>query len=274
MGGMQPVLLELGPISLYSFGVFIALGFAAGGFVTYRLAKQAGLPVANFIDYFLYAAVAGLIGARVWHLVFRPFEVNGFMQAFSLWGGGLAVHGGLVAALAALVFAWRRAKQPIGRWLDVTVIGTAVGLAIGKFGSFLNGDSFGIRTDLPIGVTFNNALAPANVMGGAIHPLQLYAAVLYAAVAYLLFRWWRSSRESGSVDHAPVGGASTLRDGTIFWRGVLLLCLVQFGLEFLHASIDAMYLGGIRIVSLVAGIGIIVSAVVLWRRSDKRLRRA
>lgn len=270
---MQPVLLELGPISLYSFGVFIALGFAAGGFVTYRLAKQSGLAAENFIDYFLYAAVAGLVGARVWHLLFRPFEVNGFWQAFSLWGGGLAVHGGVAAALAVLIVTWQRSGEPVGRWLDVTMIGTAVGLAIGKFGSFLNGDSFGIRTDLPIGVTFGNPLAPANVMGGAIHPLQLYAAVLYAAVAYLLFRWWRFSREAGQADGAQPTNQTRLRDGTIFWRGVLVFCLIQFGLEFLHASIDAMYLGGLRVVSLVALIGAVAAAAVLWRRSEKRFSR-
>jgi phosphatidylglycerol:prolipoprotein diacylglycerol transferase len=260
---MQPVLIELGPISLYSFGVFIALAFVGGGYVTYRLAKRAGLDTSGFIDYFLYTAVAGLVGARLWHLLFRPFEVSSVWQVFSLWGGGLAVHGGLLFGFLALWLALRRAQQPVLRWLDVTTVGVAAGLAIGKLGSFLNGDSFGVRTDLPVGVTFNNPLAPANVMGGAIHPVQLYAAVLYGVIAFLLWRRWRKRQASPER-----------RDGGIFWLGLLLLFASQFVLEFLHASIDAMYVGDLRVVTIVTVIGMVTSGVMVWKQSGRTLRRA
>lgn len=256
------MLLELGPISLYSFGVFIALAFAGGGYLTYRLAKQAGLDTSGFIDYFLYAAVAGLVGARIWHLTFRSFEVSSFWQIFSLWGGGLAVHGGMLFGFLAFWLALRHAKQPVMRWLDVAMIGLAAGLAIGKVGSFLNGDSFGIRTDLPIGVTFNNPLAPANVMGGAIHPVQLYAAVLYGVIAFVLWRRWRT-RQADRVR----------KDGQTFWLGLLLLFATQFVLELFHASIDAMYLGNVRVVIVISLIGMAVSAAMLWKQSGRTLRR-
>lgn len=254
MGGMQPVLVDLGPLTLYSYGVFIALGFATAGLIGYRLVKRAGLSPSLFIDYFLYAAVAGLLGARLWHLLFRPQEVDSLWQVFSLWGGGLALHGGLLLALTVLVVVMRRQGQPVWRWLDLLAIGGLAGLAVGKLGSFLNGDSFGRSSDLPWAVQFNDPLAPASIMGAPIHPLQLYAAVLYAAIAaglyYLYRRRGQSVRGGRRIPSAP---------GFVFWTGLLSLSLAQFLLEFLHAPIDSLYWGdSIKVVSwLAAGLAVV-----------------
>lgn len=253
---MQPILFHLGPLAFYSFGVFITLAFLAGGLVTYRLARASGLVTAAFIDYFLYVAVAGLLGARLWHLLFRPFEVHSVWQVFSLWGGGLSLQGGVVAAGLVLWLALRRSGQPVLRWFDVVAVGLAVGLAIGKVGSFLNGDSFGRLTKLPWGVKFTDPLAPGTIMGVPLHPIQLYAAFLYAVVAVIL---WRSLRKE-RIAEPP-------RSGGVVLRAVLLISAVQFALEFLHAPIDAMYIGtSIRVVSLTAALAIGTSGILLYRR--------
>lgn len=261
---MQPILFHLGPVAVYSFGVFIALGFLAGGFVAYRLAKRAGLATRNFIDYFLYAAVAGLIGARVWHLAFKPSQVHSLWQVFSLWGGGLSLQGGLAAAGLTLWFLLRRAGEPVLRWFDVLTIGLTVGLVIGKVGSFLNGDSFGRTTKLPWGVKFDDPLAPGYLMGSRLHPLQLYAAILFAALAFLLWRRYRRQLADG---HRPRAG---YRDGDVFLRGLFGLSLIQFLLEFLHAPIDSLYVNGVRVVSVVAFGAMLGSGYFLWRRSRRR----
>jgi phosphatidylglycerol---prolipoprotein diacylglyceryl transferase len=225
---MRPVLLQLGPITLYSFGVFIALAFAAGGYLTLYLAKRERLTTNHFIDYFLYAALAGLIGARLWYVLFRPSEIDSFWQLFTLGGGGLALPGGLLLAITVLVLSMRRHRDPVWRWLDITAIGTLAGLTIGKIGSFLNGDSFGTATSLPWSTTFTDRLAPASIVGEPLHPLQLYAAILYAAAGLLL---WYLHRRHG-------------RSGLVFWAGLGLVAASQLVLEPLHAATDALIVGG------------------------------
>jgi len=257
---VQPILFQLGPLTLYSFGVFVAVAFAAGTFVTYRLAKQRGLSAHLLFDYFLYAALAGLVGARLWHLAFRPSELSSILETFSLWGGGLALQGGLLAAGLTLWLVMRRQRQPVWQWFDVMMVGLIVGLAIGKFGSFLNGDFFGRSSSLPWAVQFNDPQAPAYVMGVKIHPLQLYAAGLYAATAAFLVRVLTK------------GAPARLRQlfhghGRIFLAGLFLISLIQLLLEFLHAPIDSLYIAEtVRVVSWSAAAVMLVSGVLLYRQ--------
>ena len=262
---MQPVLFTLGPLSVYSSGVFIALGFAAGGSLSYVLAKRARLSTDALIDYFLYAAVAGLIGARLWDLVFTGFDVNSFWQAVSLWSGGLSLQGGLLAAGLTLWIIMRRHGQPVARWFDILTIGLLVGLAIGKVGSFLYGDSFGKPTNLPWGVEFTDPLAPAAALGTAVHPLQLYAAAAYAVIAVLCYRLYRTqeaARETGRPGAAPVGN--------VFLTGMFLLATAQFILEFVHAPAEALVVNGINVVTAVS-LGIMaVSGYFIFRQSQAR----
>lgn len=258
---MQPILLQLGPVTLYSYGVFIALSFLIGGLVTWRLAKQAKLSTSYLVDYFLYAALLGLIGARLWHLLFRPFEVKSLWEVFSLWGGGLALQGGLLLAIVGLIVIMRRQRQPVWQWLDVMAIGTMVGLAIGKFGSFMNGDYFGRSSQLPWTVQFSDPLAPGYIMGVPLHPLQLYAVLAYGLLAGLLYVLYRRRRKA----------SPPRRSGFTFLVGLGLLSLTQLILEFWHAPIDSMYINNqIRAVSLTAGLVLAAVAVVLIRNYRKR----
>lgn len=257
---MRPVLAELGPVTLYSYGIFIALGFLVGGFIVRHLAKKDGLETGHFVDYFLYAAVAGLLGARLWHVLFRPFEVDSFWQVFSLWGGGLALHGGLLLAAIVLLLVMRRQGQPAWRWLDVTAIGALAGLAIGKVGSFLNGDGFGRTSDLPWAVKFNDPLAPATIMGVELHPLQLYYALAFGLFAIGLYLIWRRQRQgTGRLPRYP---------GFVFLVGLFALSLTQFAFEALHAPIDSLYLAGsIKITSWVALLLAAIAAFLLVKRA-------
>lgn len=257
---MKPIFLQAGPITLYSYGVFIALAFFAGALVTYRLAKKESLNTGSFIDYFLYAALLGLLGARLWHLAFRPFEVQSLWQVFSLWGGGLALQGGLFMAGVALYLILRRQRQPVWRWFDIITIGTVIGLAIGKFGSFLNGDGFGRSAKLPWAVQFNDPLAPGYIMGTPLHPLQLYGFMAFTLIAAVLIILYRLGRR----------GRLNLYPGFIFLVGVALLSVTEIGLELWHAPIDSLYINNsIRVVSATALVTLAASAGLLLRNHLK-----
>lgn len=260
-GHMQPVLFELGPLTVYSYGVFAALAFAAGIFVTYRLAQADKLATTHFLDYCIYVAIAGLVGARLWYLAFRPDEVTSFLNFFTLGGGGLAWPGGILLGSAVFVWALRRKGDPVWKWLDVVTIGAITGLAVGKFGSFLNGDGFGTASGLPWAVEYVDQFAPGAVMGEPVHPVQLYAAILLGATAYGLWRLhWDRIKQPGHV----------------FWLGLGAVSLIALILEPLHASLDALtFENGWRVVIPTAVVLIALSSImwIRWQRTPDTRRR-
>lgn len=264
---MQPVLLQLGPVTFYSFGVFAALAFAVGLYVTVQLARRDKLPLKHVFDYGLYVAIASLIGARLWYLLFRPDELDSFWGLFTVGGGGLALPGGAAAGAAVLIVALRRTGEPARPWLDVAAVGTAAGLAVGKLGSLLNGDGFGAASSLPWAVEFTDSLAPGSVAGEALHPVQLYGFILFAALAFGL--WKLLERVRARRDWQP---------GSVFWAGLLGVSVIQLALEPFHSALDALTFAGddtARVIYPVAAAVAAGSAIMLYRlRSPARRRPA
>ncbi|MEX2043363.1 MAG: prolipoprotein diacylglyceryl transferase family protein [Patescibacteria group bacterium] len=263
---MQPILFSLGPLTVYSYGVFVVLGFGVAGVAAYLLAGQAKLPRQRFTDYVLAAALGGLVGGRLWYLLLRPAEAGSFWNWFAVGGGRLALAGGIIGALAGLLAAlrWHRgtgvAGKPAGtgrpgavwQWLDVVAIAGIAGLAVGRIGSFLNGDFLGTPTSLPWGATYDDRLALA-AQGQGAHPLALYAAFLYAAIAIYGYRLWKL-------------GAGKAKPGLVFWVTAVLLGFVQVALEAWHRSEEALEVGGIPSAVLTGLVLIVVGSYVLARR--------
>jgi prolipoprotein diacylglyceryl transferase len=254
---MQPVLLQLGPVTFYSFGVFAALAFAAGIYVTVRLAHRDNLSLQHLFDYGMYTAIAALIGARLWYLVFRPDDAKSFWELFTVGGGGLALPGGIVAGSLALAFVVRRTKGPVLAWLDIATIGTVVGLAVAKVGSLLNGDGFGAASSLPWAIEFTDKLAPGSVAGESVHPVQLYGVILYAALAFGLWKF-----------HERIRLQKEWRPGSVFWAGLLGVAVIQLALEPFHSALDALSFAGDQTARVIYPLAVLVavcSAVMLYR---------
>lgn len=254
---MQPVLLQFGPVTFYSFGVFAALAFGVGVYVTVRLAIRDKLSLGHLFDYGLYTAIAALVGARLWYLLFRPDELDSFWQLFTVGGGGLALPGGVAAGAAAFILAVRHTGQPVRPWLDAAAAGTVAGLAIGKLGSFLNGDGFGAASGLPWAVEFTDNLAPGSVAGEPLHPVQLYAAVLYAALAFGLWKF-----------HGRAHVGRDWRPGSVFWAGLAGVAAIQLVLEPFHGALDALTFAGsdtARVIYPLAAVVVIGSGFMVYR---------
>lgn len=262
MKGMQPILFELGPLTVYSYGVFVVLGFGVAAAVAYLLAKQAGLPRRRISDYLLASGLGGLLGARLWYLALRPEDAGSFWNWFAIGGGRLALAGGIAGGLAGLlaVIRWQRGVQGTGdrtgstwRWLDIAAIAALAGLAAGRIGSLLNGDFLGTQTSLPWSIGYADQLASL-VEGVRVHPLALYAAVLYAAIAVYGYRLWK------------LGAAGKAKPGLVFWVTAFLLGIVQVVLEAWHQSEEALFVGGIRAAVATGLILMGISLYVLVRR--------
>lgn len=172
---MFPILLQIGPFTLHTYGLMVALGFLAALHVARLQFARFSLPVDQLDRIVLYLMIFGLLGARTLYFAVDDFvELRGNPFSFlRVWEGGLVFYGGVITGLLTLIiYSWRSGL----RFLSLTDAFAApllLGHAIGRLGCFAAGCCYGKPTDLPWGVSFRHpaSLAPRFA---ALHPTQLY----------------------------------------------------------------------------------------------------
>ncbi|RMG86047.1 MAG: prolipoprotein diacylglyceryl transferase [Candidatus Dadabacteria bacterium] len=199
---MHPILFQFGKLTVYTYGLFVALGFFAAIWVAGREAERLGLEPRKVQDLGLVVLIAALVGARLFYvLVEWEYFVEHPWQVFEIWKGGLVFYGGfVVAALASLAYV-RHAGLPVWPTGDAVAPGLALGQALGRIGCFFAGCCYGAECDLPWAVTFTDprGLAPLNL---PLHPTQLYSALGNLGIFLVLYlgfrkRWGGTGRVFG-----------------------------------------------------------------------------
>ena len=154
---MHPRLFEIPfvHLTLWSFGLMMVLGFLAALLLVRRLSRRAGLDAEVLSNAALYSLIVGVVGARTFFVIhyFEQFR-DDLPSVLAIWHGGLEFIGGVVPAVAFLLFYLHRRKLPIRRYLDIMAMGLMLGLAFGRIGCFLNGCCFGKPATLPWSVRF------------------------------------------------------------------------------------------------------------------------
>jgi phosphatidylglycerol:prolipoprotein diacylglycerol transferase len=218
---MRPVLFELGPITVYSYGVLLAASYLLALYYAVRRARQAGLDASRVLDFGIYIIISALVGAKLLLLIV-DFE-HFWRQPAELWtllrSGGV-FYGGLV--LAFLVGLWyvRTYRLPVWPVADAVAPSIALGHVVGRLGCLLAGCCYGRPTTAAWGITFTDPFAAANVgtpLHVELHPTQLYDAGAELLILVLILateRFWRR------------------RAGWTFWVYILLYGISRFVIEF------------------------------------------
>jgi len=187
------VALEIGGFPIYWYGVLYLASFVVAAFLLPRLQplRKLQLSKGEWSDILTWAIVGVLVGGRFGYVLFYrffDFLANPFLL-FDVRGGGMASHGGFLGVALALLWVMRRRswneKLSIA---DIAVVPIAIGLALGRFGNFLNQELYGTVTTLPWGMSFDGA-------EGLRHPTQLYAIAKDVFIAAMCLVYVRSTRE-------------------------------------------------------------------------------
>ncbi|MBI5415388.1 MAG: prolipoprotein diacylglyceryl transferase [Candidatus Omnitrophica bacterium] len=207
---MHPVICQFGPVTVYSYGLMLAVAALVCGFLAAREARPTGIPSEVIYDLVFWLVISGVVGARLFFIFLNfSFFLENPVEIVMIQKGGLAWHGGLVAAGLTGIWFVRKKKLPLTRMLDLTAPYIALGEAIGRIGCFLNGCCYGRET--PWGVYFP-------VHHARLHPTQLYS---FAGLLVLFFvlKWYRRiSSVPGDVFAAYLFGAAMLRFVVEFFR--------------------------------------------------------
>jgi prolipoprotein diacylglyceryl transferase len=185
--------IKIGPLELRAYGLSIALGVIAAVWIARRRWAARGGDPDDISRIALWAVLAGLIGARLYHVITDHQRFEGrWLHVFAVWEGGLGIPGGLIAGVLTGAYVAHRRGLPVSQLLDVVAPALPVAQAIGRLGNWFNQELFGRPTDLPWGLEIDPAHRPAGYLNVAtFHPTFLYEALWNLALAGGLVLWER-----------------------------------------------------------------------------------
>jgi phosphatidylglycerol:prolipoprotein diacylglycerol transferase len=233
---MVPVLIHLGPLTLYSFGAMMALAFMIAGYVISIDLEHKGLDPEHAWSIVLWAAIGGILGSRLF-VIFGDWR--GFLAeplSFILTGAGFVWYGGLFGGLVSVSYYLRREKIPWLVGVDCIAPALALGHAIGRIGCQVSGDGdWGPATNLPWAMSYPKAIIGWSVWlrgqgldsAARVHPAPVYETLAYSAIFLTLWRL----RDRG------------LRDGSMLWLYLVLSSIVRFLVEFVR--VEPVLAGGL-----------------------------
>lgn len=251
---MYPVICRIGPFEIYSFGVMVAAAALLCSFLMVREGKSFGIKAQEIYDLVFWAAVGGIIGARVFYIVLNfSFFLSSPAEIFMINHGGLAWQGGFVFGILAVVVFIRLKKRPLLVMADFIAPYLALAQAVGRIGCFLNGCCYG--KEFVGGVYFP-------VHDAVLHPTQLYESALLLFLFFVLMRMRKRSLS------AP---------GIIFISYVIFAPLFRFVVEFFRADHQPLFFGlsvfqYVCIVFFSAGIGMLIGRNWASRITEKEDR--
>ena len=187
---MYPRLIELGPITVYTYGVLLAAAYLVGLKLAMVRAKARGLDHNRVLDLGIYIIISALIGAKLLLLVtdFQTFSANP-RELLTLARSGGVFYGGLILAVAVALVYIRRIGLPLWTTCDVFAPGIALGHVVGRFGCLFAGCCYGKETHVPWAITFTDPFAASNAgtpLNVPLHPTQLEAGAEALILVFLL----------------------------------------------------------------------------------------
>lgn len=216
---MYPKLFELGPFTVYTYGVLLAVSYLIGLRLSMWRANQRGLNPQRVLDLGIYIIIAALVGAKLLLLVVEFDQFKSPRDLLNLARLGGVFYGGFLLAVGVGFWYVMKHRMPFWTTCDVAAPGIALGHITGRLGCLAAGCCYGKPTDVSWAVTFTNPLANANVgtpLGIPLHPTQLYEAGAALIILIVLLATERRGRAFA---------------GRTFWLYMFLYAVSRFIIE-------------------------------------------
>lgn len=197
------------------YGIIIGLGILAGVAIAVHEAKRTKQDPEVYFDLALYAVICSIIGARIYYVIFSwDVYKDDLLSIFNLREGGLAIYGGVIAAIITTYVFSRVKKISFGKLVDTAGLGLVLGQIIGRWGNFFNREAFGEYTDsllamqLPLNAVRSSDVTDLmrehmEVIEGItyiqVHPTFLYESLWNVAVLVGLLLWRKHKKFEGEI---------------------------------------------------------------------------
>ena len=251
---MFPVLLEIGPIKIYSFGFMLVVAFYTCYFLLNFDLKRLGYDSKLASDFVFWAAIGGILGAKIYYLLENLTRTIDDPIGMIFSGSGLVFLGGLIGGMLGVTMVLRKNNLPWLKFSDIVAPLLIIGYAIGRIGCFLVGDDYGIPTSLPWAISFTSGLPPTTTQSFSVyypwvdisgldpgvisvHPTQIYESL--AGFAIFIFLW--NKRKYVRVE------------GNLFLMYLVFAGVERFMIEFIRTNDKYLFdiLSGAQVISVI-----------------------
>jgi prolipoprotein diacylglyceryl transferase len=245
--------LHLGPVPLRAYAACILLGVLVAVYIGDRRWRQRGGERGTVADVAATAVPAGLVGARLYHVITSPHQyLKHPVDALYIWHGGLGIWGGIAGGALGAWFVLKRRGIPFADFCDAMAPALPVAQAIGRIGNWFNQELYGKATNLPWGLKIDAEHTTTGVPG-TYHPTFLYELIWdlgVAVVVVLADRRWH------------------LTKGRAFALYVAAYCTGRAWIEYLRID-EANHFLGLRLNDYVSGVLFVAAVTYLWVRRPK-----
>lgn len=220
---MFPILVKIGPITIHTYGLMMAIGVAFAFWFVYAQAKKQQLPASRLIDMAFYTVIISLVGAKLILFIGHfSYYTKYPSELFTLARSGGVFQGGLAFGILFALWYFRKHRIPTWKVSDLAGPALAFGHGFGRIGCFAAGCCFGRSCDLQWGVEFHNEYAHELTgipLNSSIHPVQLYESALNFLNFIILFVILKRKTFNGQVFAFYIMNYSIIRYFTEFYRG-------------------------------------------------------
>ncbi len=245
----NPVAFSIFGVDVMWYGILISLGMVLAVLITYKRAPRHDIKPDKILDFVLICIPLGIIGARLYYVVFNwSYYAGDFMKILNIRSGGLAIHGGLLFGLGAAVILcliWKIRPMNV---LDLVIPTVALAQAIGRWGNYFNSEAHGGPTDLPWAVMID---------GVPCHPTFLYESI-WCFLLFVFLLWMDNRRKF---------------EGQIFLLYGMLYSIERFFVEALRT--DSLMIGPFKQAQVLSLTVIVVCAVayLILNKKHKKIGR-
>lgn len=241
---MNPVAFQIFGIEIRWYGILISSGIIIGLYIAYNEAKRQKYNPEDIVDLALWCVPAALIGARLYYVAFQwEYYKGDILKIINTREGGLAIHGGLIAAVLVGYLFTKYKGIPFWKTTDIIAPSISLGQAIGRWGNYINGEAHGGPTNLPWGIMVN---------GIKVHPTFFYES-LWDFGLFLFLIYYRKNKKF---------------DGEVFLLYFVIYSLGRFWIEGLRT--DSLMFMGMRIAQIVSVLLICIGLALLFKMRKKK----
>lgn len=207
--------IMIGDFAIAYYGIIIALGMVGGVLLATYIAKMSGQNPDDYYDIAIYGIIFALVGARLYYVAFRwEYYSQDLMRIFNIREGGLAIYGGVIAAVITVFVYTRIKKLNFGLVLDTAGPGLILGQCVGRWGNFFNREAFGgysnnlFAMQLPVSAVRNSDITTElrehivmvdGVSYIQVHPTFLYESMWNFCLLIILLVYWKHRKFNGEV---------------------------------------------------------------------------
>ena len=253
---MNKVALDLGPLQIYWYSIFVFIGLTVGCSIIYFEAKKRDIDENFLINLIFNSIIIGLIGARAYYVLFNlNYYLSNPLEILAVWNGGLAIHGGILAGIIFVIIYCKKHKVNILKMLDIIVLGLIIGQSIGRWGNFFNSEAYGAITTAE---NLKSQGIPMFIING------MYILGEYRQPAFFYESVWCLC---GFLAMLIVKRSKYLRIGQLSGFYLIWYGISRFLIESIRT--DSLMLGSIKMAQIVSVL-FVVSGIILFIYNTKK----